>query len=76
MNSCAFHIEVTHSLDTDSFILALRRMIARRGNVRTIYSDSGSKFIGAENELKKALEEMNDKKIQAFVQEFDGDWIK
>ena len=76
MNSRAVHIEVTHSLDTDSFILALRRMIARRVNVRTIYSDNGSNFIGAENELKKALEEMDDKKIQAFVQEFGGDWIK
>ena len=76
MNSRAVHIEVTHSLDTDSFILALRRMIARRGNVRTIYSDNGSNFIGAENDMKKALEEMDDKKTQALVQEFGGDWIK
>ena len=76
MNSRTVHIEVTHSLDTDSFLLALRWMIARRGNVRTIYLDNGSNFIGAENELKKALEEMDDKKIQAFVQEFGGDWIK
>ena len=75
MNSCAVHIKVTHSLDTDSFILALRQMIARRGNVRTIYSDNGSNFIGAENELTKALEEMDDK-IQAFVEESGGDWIK
>ena len=28
MNTRAIHIEVTHSLDTDSFIQALRRMIA------------------------------------------------
>ena len=69
-------IEITHSLDTDSFMLALRWIIARRENVRTIYSDNGSNFIGAENELKKALEELDDKKIQAFVQEFGGDWIK
>ena len=64
MNSQGVHIEVTNSLDTDSFILALRRMIARRENVRTIYSDNGSNFIRAENELKKALEEMDDKKIK------------
>ena len=49
INSCAVHIEVTHSLDTDSFIQALRQMIARRENIRTIYSDNGSNFIGAEN---------------------------
>ena len=76
MNSRTVHTEVSHSLDTDSFILALKRMIARKGNVRTIYSDNRRNFIRAENELKKALEEMDDKKMQAFVQEFGGDWIK
>ena len=30
----AVHVEVSHSLDTDSFLLALRRFIARRGQVR------------------------------------------
>ena len=38
--SRAFHIEVTHQIDTDSFIQALRRIIARRGNVRLIQSDN------------------------------------
>ena len=34
--SClAVHIEITHSLDTDSFILALRCLIARRRNVQS-----------------------------------------
>ena len=76
MNSCEVHIEVTHSLDTDSFIQALRHIIVGGGNIRTIYSENGSNFITAENELKRALEEMDDKKIQAFMQEFGGYWIK
>ena len=76
VNSRAVHTEVTHSLDTDSFIQALRRMIARRGNIRTIYSDNGSNFIGAGNELKRVFEEIDDKKIQVFMQGFGGDWIK
>ena len=63
MNSCVVHIEVTHGLDTDSFIQALRQMIARIGNIRSIYSDNESNFIAAENELKRAFEEMDDKKI-------------
>ena len=75
MNSRAVHIKVTHSLDTDSLIQALRWMIARRGNIRTIYSDNGSNFIRAENELKRAFEEIDNKKIEAFTQEFGGDWI-
>ena len=76
MNSCEVHIEVTHSLDTDSFIQALRHIIVGGENIRTIYSENGSNFITAENELKRALEEMDDKKIQAFMQEFGGYWIK
>ena len=76
MNSRTAHIEVPHSLDTDSFIQTLRRIIARRGNIRTIYSDNGNNFIGADNELKRAFEEMDNEKIQAFMQEFGEDWIK
>ena len=76
MASRAIHIEVTFNLDTDSFILALRRLVARRGNVRSVYSDNGSNFIGAERELKKAYSEMNDNKIQSFMEGIGGDWIK
>ena len=76
MSSRTVHIEVSDSLDTDSFRQALRRTIARRGNIRTIYSDNGSNFIGADNELKRAFEEMDNEKIQAFMQEFGEDWIK
>ena len=54
MASTAVHIEVTCSLVTDFFILALWRLVARRENIRSIYSDNGSSFIGAERELKKA----------------------
>ena len=64
MNSRAVHIEVIHSLDTDSFIQALRQITAKRGNIRTIYSDNGSNFIRADNELKRAFEEMDNEKIK------------
>ena len=39
-------------------------MVARQGNIRSIYSDNGSNFIGAEQELKKAYMEMDNRKIQ------------
>ena len=73
--SRAVHIEVTHSLDTDSFIQALRRLIARRGNVRQIRSDNGSNFVGAEQELLKTFSEMDHNKIENFLQDHGGDWI-
>ena len=40
MASRAVHIEATFSLYTDTFILALRQLIARHGDVRSIYSDN------------------------------------
>ena len=42
MASRAVHIEITHSLNSDSFIQALRRAIARRGNIKVLYSDNGT----------------------------------
>ena len=42
------HIEVSHSMTTYTFIQTLRRLIARRGNVRQIRSDNGPKFAVAE----------------------------
>ena len=47
---------MTKSMETDSFILALRCFIAIRGNVRTIWCDNGSNFVGAERELAKSMD--------------------
>ena len=73
--SRAVHIEITNSMETDSFILALRRFIARRGNVRSITSDNGTNFVGAHNELKKAFSEMNHQQIQHFLANTGADWL-
>ena len=63
--SRAVYIEVTNALDTDSFIQALRRFIARRGPVISIRSDNGTNFVGTANQLRKALNEMNHETLQA-----------
>ena len=76
MSCQAVHIEITPSLDTDSFILALRRLIARRGDVQTIFSGNGSSLIGSENELRRALEEMDTEKFQSFMQASGGDYLE
>ena len=51
-------------------------MTARRGNVRLIQLDNGSNFLGAENELKRAFLEMDNKKISQFLQDKGADWLK
>jgi hypothetical protein len=55
MTSRAVHIEVAYSLTTDSYINALCRFIARRGQVRRMRSDNGTNFIGAERELRPLM---------------------
>ena len=49
------HIKVAHSLDTDSFLLALRRLIARGGQVREMRSENGTSFISGERELRESI---------------------
>ena len=60
----AVNLEISYTLDTDSFILALRRFIARRGQVKEIRSDNGTNFTGAERELRVMIEGWNQATIQ------------
>ena len=55
----AIHIEVVHSLDTDSFINSLRRFITRRGKPERIRSDNGSNCVSGEVELRRAISSWN-----------------
>ena len=73
--SRAIHLETAHSLDTDSFLHALRRFIARRGPVRQMRSDNGTNFVGAERELRQALQEMDQKQITQHLLSQNIDWI-
>ena len=56
--SRAVHLEVANSLDTDSCINCIRRLVARRGPVESILSDNGSNFVGANNELKEEIKRL------------------
>ena len=75
LSSRAVHIECTCSLETDSFIQALCRFVARRENIRVLCSDNGSNFVGAQKELEKAYKEMDHKKIEFFFQNIGADYI-
>ena len=59
----AVHIEVAYTLDRDSFLHALDRFIARRGEPKEIWSDNGTNFVGAHQELKRAVQEWNQNRI-------------
>ncbi|XP_038062578.1 uncharacterized protein LOC119733069 [Patiria miniata] len=61
------HLEVAHSLDTDAFINALRRFIARRGKPQIIMSDNGTNFVGGERELRESLDDLNQRRVSDFL---------
>lgn len=71
----AIHNEVTHSLDTDSFINALRCFIWRRGQPQRIPSDNGSNFVRGEKELWEAINAWNQEKIHEFLLAKNTKWI-
>ena len=49
----AVHVELLFKLDTDSFILAMERFIARRNLVKRINCDNGSNFRSASREMRE-----------------------
>ncbi|XP_063389320.1 uncharacterized protein LOC134675090 [Cydia fagiglandana] len=51
----AVHIELVTDLSSNTFLAALDRFIARRGKPQNIFSDNGTCFTGACNELSKFL---------------------
>ena len=71
----AIHIEIAHSLETASFISALRWFIAQRGQVQAIRSDNGTNFVGGERELKEEISKWNHSKIHEAMLQKNGDWI-
>ena len=71
----AVHIEIAHSLDTCSFINALRRFAARRGQPQEIRSDNGSNFVGGQKELKEAIAHWNQQQIHEFLLQKSTKWI-
>ncbi|XP_058826816.1 uncharacterized protein LOC131686839 [Topomyia yanbarensis] len=74
MTTRAIHLELAHSLTTDSCILALRNFIARRGMPIEIISDRGTNFIGASRVLKEALKNIDQEKLMKHFVSVDTKW--
>ena len=70
----AVHIELASSLSTDPAIMAIMRMCARRGYPAHLYSDNGTNFHGANNEIRKSLKELNQEKIIGRLSPLGIEW--
>ncbi len=56
----AVHLDILHSIDSDSFLMALRRFITRRGKPYELLCDQGTNFKGGERELSESFAAMQD----------------
>ncbi|KAK7890880.1 hypothetical protein WMY93_022843 [Mugilogobius chulae] len=74
MASRAIHLEVAPSLDTDACINALRRFISRRGQVKHLWSDNGTNFVGAEREMKEVLATLDQDAIKGHLVQAGVEW--
>ncbi|XP_073770437.1 uncharacterized protein [Danio rerio] len=54
----AVHLDLIHRMDSDSFLMSLRRFIARRGTPAELYSDQGTNFKAGEKELRESFDSM------------------
>ena len=69
--SRAVHLELLPSQETTAFISCLKRLIARRGRPRVIYSDNGGAFIRTEKWLRQLRK---DERLQGQLADHDITW--
>ena len=62
------HIEVVSSASTGAFTAALKRICCRAGKPSHIYSDNGSNFIGARNQLKELYQFLDSTEAKTAIQ--------
>ncbi|XP_037393887.1 uncharacterized protein LOC119263246 [Pygocentrus nattereri] len=74
MSTRATHIEVLESMDSSSFINALRRFFSVRGPAKQIRSDCGTNFVGACKELQIDTV-TSDKEVQGYLSDNGCKWI-
>ena len=73
--SRACHIEIAHSLNTDSFLNALRRFVSRRGNIESIRSDNGTNFVAGNKEIRESINQWNHAQIDNCCKIKGIDWL-
>ena len=74
LNIRAIHLEKIDDLECDTFINCMRRFVARRGKPSKIISDNGTNFTSASAELKRALQQLNQKQIQKYCVNHAIEW--
>ena len=72
--SKALHLEVVSDISTASLIQAIARLTARRGAVRTFYSDNAKNFQGFSNALKKTWQKVKEETAERLAMQ-KTNWV-
>ena len=75
LNCRAIHIEALETMESSSFICALRCFFSICGPLSVLRCDRGTNFVGAKSEIDDALNEMDQKAIATYVTEQNCEWI-
>lgn len=71
----AIYLEVAHSLNASSAIMALQRLSARRGSPSVIYSDNENNFRGLCTELSQEVAKINKNKQYKYALKNGMKWL-
>lgn len=76
LSTKAVNFELVFDLTATAFLNALKRFIARRGKCITLYSDNGTTFVGANNQLKelKKFLSKEENQIRDYLSEQFIEW--
>jgi hypothetical protein len=66
-------LELVQDMTTEAFLQALGRFISRRGKPKNLYSDNGSNFKGAKNELDRLYGFFNSRNNAERIDKFCAD---
>ena len=68
------HLELAYGLDTDSFLRALDRFVARRGVPDDMWSDNGTNFVRADREIRQLCRSLDEEKVKKHVSKKNLKW--
>lgn len=70
----AVHLEPVTGMTAEAFRAAFSRFVARRGVCAHMYSDNGTTFVGADREMREAMEIWQKRETMDFVQAKGTEW--
>ena len=68
------HLEMATSLETDAFVNALTRIVARRGWPKLMLSGNGSNYVGAAREIQELVDSKDQEKIRRLTSNQGIEW--